>query len=184
MDDEITPPSTPGALDQLAASEYQSLRELTRRLRRRGSREPDPETESLVHEVYVRLKRTGNESWNDRTHFLAVAALQLRHVLVDLARAARAQKRGGHDARVTLDDEAHADPQSLVEVLAVDEALKALAQREPRQHRVAELRLFGGLSVEEIAQVLDVSPRTVREDWRQAKAWLTRQLRPASGSGA
>jgi hypothetical protein len=94
MDDEITPPSTPGALDQLAASEYQSLRELTRRLRRRGSREPDPETESLVHEVYVRYEAHGNESWNDRTHFLAVAALQLRHVLVDLARAARAQKRG------------------------------------------------------------------------------------------
>ncbi|HJQ99415.1 MAG TPA: ECF-type sigma factor, partial [Candidatus Polarisedimenticolaceae bacterium] len=85
-----------GELDRLATTEYQTLRELTHRLRRhRASRGPDPETESLIHEVYVRLKRTGNESWNNRTHFLAVAALQLRHVLVDHVRATQAQKRGG-----------------------------------------------------------------------------------------
>ena len=175
---------TPGELDRLAATEYQALRDITHRLRGRGPRNADPETESLIHEVYVRLKRTGNEAWSDRTHFLAVAALQLRHVLVDHVRATHAQKRGGDAVRVTLDDEAAPAPQSLLIVLALDQALNRLAQLDPRQHRVAELRLFGGLSADEIGELLNIAPRTVRDDWSQARAWLGEQLRPASESGA
>ena len=174
----------PGELDRLAAAEYQALRELTHRLRRRAPKDADPETESLIHEVYVRLKRTGNEAWSDRAHFLAVAALQLRHVLVDHLRATQAQKRGGDAVRVTFDDEAAPAPQSLMIVLALDEALTRLAQNDARQHRVAELRLFGGLSAEEIGEILGVSPRTVRDDWSQARAWLAEQLRPTSETGA
>jgi RNA polymerase sigma factor (TIGR02999 family) len=172
-------------LDRLTAAEYENLRELTHRLKkRRPSGGASPGTESLVHEVYVRLRAAGNESWHDRTHFLAVAALQLRHLLVDHARAAHARKRGGDNVRVSLDVATVPAPEHGVEVLALDEALDRLARTDARQQKVAELRLFGGLSVEEIAAFLKVSPRTVKEDWRRARAWLAKQLRPDSGDVA
>src|SRR5262245_15837170 len=165
------------ALDQFASTEYETLRQLTHRLKQwRTSKDDGPGTESLVHEVYVRLKGAGRESWHDRTHFLAVAALQLRHLLVDHVRAAQARKRGGDQVRVSLDEEAVATRDPGVDVLALDEALHRLAQHDARKQRVAELRLFGGLSVEEIGEVLKVSPRTVKEDWRQARAWLAKHL--------
>jgi RNA polymerase sigma factor (TIGR02999 family) len=165
-----------GALDRLTAAEYDALRELTHRLKRRRTSRSDPGTNSLVHEAYVRLKRAGNEVWNDRTHFLAVAALQLRHILVDHARTTLARKRGGDSVRVSLDDQTASTKEPALDVLALDESLNRLAREHARRHRVAELRLFGGLSVEEIGEVLDVSPRTVKEDWRHARAWLARDL--------
>lgn len=175
----------PSPLDRLTAAEYENLRELTHRLkRRRPSGDAGPGTESLVHEVYVRLKGAGNESWHDRTHFLAVAALQLRHLLVDHARATHARKRGGDQVRVSLDVDAVPTPELGVDVLALDEALHQLARHDARQQKVAELRLFGGLSVEEIGAFLKVSPRTVKEDWRQARVWLAKQLRPNSGGAS
>jgi len=181
MGDDENPDSASrpvSALDRITAAEYEALRQLTRGLRRRrAAGDDEPGTESLVHEVYVRLKSAGNESWNDRTHFLAVAALQVRHLLVDHARAVHATKRGGHHVRVSLDDEAGATREPVVDVLVVDEALRALARENARQHQVAELRLFGGLSVEEIGAFLKVSPRTVKEDWRLARAWLARHIR-------
>ena len=171
----------PVGLDRLAAAEYEALRELTHRLkRRRVFRDSDPGTESLVHEVYVRLKSAGHEAWNDRAHFLAVAALQLRHLLVDHARATHARKRGGDTVRVSLDEEKLPTHDSSNDVLALDEALGRLAQENERQHRVAELRLFGGLSVDEIAAFLKVSARTVKEDWRLGRACLARHLRPVT----
>jgi len=179
MSDEENPAPAfpPGALDRLTAAEYDELRELTHRLkRRRSARSGGPGTESLVHELYMRLKRAGNESWRDRTHFLAVATLQVRHLLVDHARAEQARKRGGESVRVSLDEESVTAAEPTMDVLVLDEALNSLARREPRQHRVAEFRLFGGLSVEEIGDVLEVSPRTVKEDWRQARAWLAKHL--------
>ena len=107
--------------------------------------------------------------------------VQLRHLLVDHARAARAGKRGGEHVRVSLDAEAIPAKAPVLDLLVLDEALNRLARQETRQHRVAELRLFGGLSVVEIAAVLEVSERTVKEDWRLARAWLARELRATSG---
>jgi RNA polymerase sigma factor (TIGR02999 family) len=167
----------PGELDRLTATEYETLRELTHRLRRRhAAGDAGPGTESLVHEAYVRLKSAGNESWHDRTHFLAVAALQLRHLLVDHVRATLARKRGGDHVRVSLDDDAVSTKIPAVDALILDEALNRLARVDARQHRVAELRLFGGMTVEEIGTILGVSPRTVKEDWRLARAWLASHL--------
>jgi RNA polymerase sigma factor (TIGR02999 family) len=172
-------------LDRFTAAEYETLRELTHRLRRRlGSGRTDPGTDSLVHEAYLRLKSAGNENWHDRTHFLAVASLQLRHLLVDHARAASAQKRGGGQVRVSLDEDRISATKPAMDVLALDEALTGLARYDARQHRVAELRLFGAMSVEEIATVLAVSERTVKEDWRLAKLWLAKRLRNRSGDDA
>jgi RNA polymerase sigma factor (TIGR02999 family) len=166
-----------GELDRFTSREYETLRELTHRLRRRhGAGDDGPGTDSLVHEAYMRLKSAGNESWHDRTHFLAVAALQLRHLLVDHVRATLARKRGGDQLRVSLDEEALSTKQPAVDVLVLDEALNRLARHDARQHRVAELRLFGGLSVDEIGAFLKVSPRTVKEDWRLARAWLAKHL--------
>lgn len=177
------PPGSPVAakLDELAATEYQTLRALAHRLRRRGGDlRAAPGTDSLVHEAYLSLKKAGHESWQDRTHFIAVAALQLRHVLVDHARSKGAGKRGGDQVRVSLDEDASIAPKSVLDVLVIDQALQRLERHDARQHRVAELRLFGGLSVAEIGAVIEVSERTVKEDWRQARAFLARELRPGS----
>jgi RNA polymerase sigma factor (TIGR02999 family) len=172
-------------LDRFTAAEYETLRELTHRLRRRlGSGRTVPGTDSLIHEAYLRLKSTGNETWHDRTHFLAVASLQLRHLLVDHARAATAKKRGGGQVRVSLDEDKISAAKPAMDVLALDEALTGLARQDARQHRVAELRLFGAMTVEEIATALSVSERTVKEDWRLAKLWLAKRLRNRSGDDA
>jgi len=172
----------PDPLDRFTEAEYGTLRELTHRLKRRSVLgQAGPATDSLVHEAYLRLKHVGNGSWHDRAHFLAVATLQVRHLLVDHARAAQASKRGGGRAPMALDEESIATERSAMDILVLDEALNGLARRDERQHRVAELRLFGGMLVEEIAAVLDVSERTVKEDWRRARTWLASQLRSDSG---
>jgi RNA polymerase sigma factor (TIGR02999 family) len=172
-------------LDRFTAAEYEALRELTHRMRRRlGAGSTDPGTDSLVHEAYLRLKSSGKGTWHDRTHFLAVASLQLRHLLVDHARAAGAQKRGGGQLRVSLDEDRISSAKPAMDVLALDEALTGLARQDARQHRVAELRLFAAMTVEEIAATLSVSERTVKEDWRLAKSWLANRLRNGAGDDA
>jgi RNA polymerase sigma factor (TIGR02999 family) len=169
-------------LDGFAATEYEKLRTLAHGLRRRvAAWRAVPGTDSLVHDTYLSLKSAGHESWQDRTHFLAVASLQLRHLLVDHARASQASKRGGDQLRVSLDEDADVAPKPAMDVLVLDDALQRLARQDARQHRVAELRLFLGLSVAEVAAVLGVSERTVKEDWRLARAWLARELRPDAG---
>lgn len=132
---------------------------------------------ALVNEAYLRLVDAQHVQWQDRAHFLAMSARVMRRVLVDMARSKGYQKRGGRPLMVTFDEElpvvdAHAD-----QLVAVDEALDALAQFDERKSRVVELRFFGGLSVEETATVLKVSPETVMRDWKLAKAWLMRELR-------
>lgn len=169
-------------LDGFAAEEYEKLRALAHSLRRRvAALHGVPGTDSLVHDAYLSLKGAGQESWRDRSHFLAVASLQLRHLLVDRARATLARKRGGDQVRVSLDENASVAVKPAMDVLALDEALNRLAGHDVRQHRVAVLRLFLGLSVAEIGSILEVSERTVKEDWRQAREWLARELRPDSG---
>lgn len=131
---------------------------------------------ALVHEAYARLADRTRGAWKTRADFVAVAAATMRRVLVDHARRVRAQKRGGNAGRIALTDamlQAHSDE---VDLLALDEALCALASLNERQSRVVELRFFGGLSVDETAEVLEVSPRTVDVDWSMARAWLRRAL--------
>jgi RNA polymerase sigma factor (TIGR02999 family) len=132
---------------------------------------------ALVHEAYVRLLGRGNIAWENRAHFFSTAAGTMRRILIDHARARRADKREGKLKRVDLDQEPAAfDDQDAERLLVVDEALNKLAQWDERQARVVELRFFGGLTVEEAAEVLGVSPKTVKRDWAMARAWLQTQL--------
>lgn len=133
----------------------------------------------LVNEAYLRLVDAKDVAWHDRTHFLAVAARVMRRILVDHARARRARKRGGPAVRVTFTEALLVTNDSREDFVALDDALHALAAFDDRKSRVVELRFFGGLSVEETASVLKVSPATVMGDWRLAKAWLQREMRAA-----
>lgn len=131
---------------------------------------------ALIHEAYVRLIGNSNKQWANRAHFFGVAAMSMRHILVDHARAHRTAKRGGPYSALPLDNAAVASNERREEIIALDDALTDLAKLNPRQGRVVELRYFGGLSVENTAEVLHVSPETVMRDWRVAKAWLHKEL--------
>jgi RNA polymerase sigma-70 factor, ECF subfamily len=132
---------------------------------------------ALVNEAYLRLVDARDVAWQDRTHFLAVAARVMRRILVDHARARRASKRGGAAVRVTFSETLEVTGESREDFVTLDDALNALSVFDERKSRVVELRFFGGLSVEETATVLKVSPETVMRDWRLAKAWLQREMR-------
>jgi RNA polymerase sigma factor (TIGR02999 family) len=131
---------------------------------------------ALVHEAYIRLIDHTRIDWQGKTHFFAMAAVQMRRILVDHARARDAKKRGGGVQKVTLAEHVAIAEENIHDLLAVDMALRGLARQSQRQSQVAELRLFAGLTVEEAAYVLGVSERTVKQDWRVAKAWLLREL--------
>jgi len=134
------------------------------------------QTTALVHEAFVRLTGAGHVDWQDRKHFLAVAARTMRHVLVDMARAAVSVKRGADAAHLPLDSAIAIGSPSFTDLIAIDEALEKLAAFDSRKVQVIELRYFVGLTVEETAQVLDVAPDTVARDWRMARAWLLKML--------
>jgi RNA polymerase sigma factor (TIGR02999 family) len=138
------------------------------------------QTTALVHEAYLRLVDTRRVRWESRAHFLAVAAQAMRRILVDAARARATGKRGGDVRRVPLEEGAVLAPAPSKDLLALDDALRALAEVDPRKSRVVELRYFGGLTEKEAATVLHVSPETVQREWRVAKVWLLREL---SGKG-
>ena len=132
---------------------------------------------ALVNEVYLRLVKGRSVNWQNRAHFLAVAARLMRRILVDFARARRYQKRGGDAIRVTLVDGLELPEEPGRDLVALDDALEALGALDERKSRVIEMRFFGGLTVEETAEALHVSPETVKRDWKLAKAWLLRELR-------
>ena len=191
MDDAEAPAPIPEAtveqiVDRLASGEgaaaealmpvvYDELRRLARGYVRRERARSVQATE-LVHEVYLRLAGDRPRRWRGRTHFLAIAAISMRRVLVERARARGAAKRGGDRVQVTLGDALAATPGAAVDMLALDEALSSLAALDARQARVVELRFFGGLTVEETAEETGVSPATVKRDWTLARAWLKRKL--------
>lgn len=131
---------------------------------------------ALVNEAYLRLIQVQKVSWADRRHFFAMSARIMRRVLVEFARARKSQKRGGGEVTVTFDEDLPMVSESEAGVVALDDALDALAQFDARKSQVVELRFFGGLTLVEAAEVLEVSPDTVLRDWRLAKAWLSRQL--------
>lgn len=164
------------ALEKLTPLIYGELRRRASRYMQRERRDHLLQTTAVVHEAYLRLMDQRRVSWRNRAHFYGIAAELMRRVLVDFARAQYNAKRGGREIRVPLDEAAVAAEQRGVDVVALDDALKALAAVAPRQSRVVELRFFGGLDVEKTAQVLGVSPATVRHDWSLARAWLYREL--------
>lgn len=137
---------------------------------------------ALVHEAFLRLSKEKNQPWKNRTHFLAIAALSMRQILVQRARARHAEKRGGKEAeRITLDESVMADSPAAsqgVDVLALDAALEKLAALDAQQAKIVELRYFGGLTVEEAAEALDISPATVKRHWTLARAFLKKELDP------
>jgi RNA polymerase sigma factor (TIGR02999 family) len=135
---------------------------------------------ALVHEAFVRLSAERGQPWQNRTHFLAIAALSMRQILVQRARARRADKRGGDPERITLDDSLIADRGGdSIDVIDLDSALERLAAFDARQSKIVELRYFGGLTVEETADALAISPATVKRNWTLARAWLRRELADA-----
>jgi RNA polymerase sigma-70 factor, ECF subfamily len=142
------------------------------------------QTTDLIHEAYLRLTGQQHFEWQNRLHFFAIAAKVMRHILVDHARSRQAAKRGGSDIRLPLEDAMVVLPGQDLDLVALDEALTRLAEIDPQQSQIVELRFFSGLSVEETAKVLDVSERTVKRDWNVAKAWLRRELSRGGQSGA
>lgn len=163
------------AFDKLVPLVYQELRLLAQRYMRRERPDHTLQATALVNEAYVRLIDVNRIRWQNRAHFLAVAAQTMRRILVEFARHRRRQKRGGDLVRVTIDD-AEVPQEKSADLVALSDALSTLATFDPRMGQVVELRFFGGLSVQETADVLKVSPETVMRDWKTAKAWLLREL--------
>ena len=166
------------ALDRLVPLIYPELRRIAGRQMRRERSDHTLQPTALVHELFLHLVDQRRATWDSRAHFFAVAAQLMRRILVDHARSRDRLKRGGAVTKLTLETDAADVPVNPVaaEVLAVDEALARLAARDPDQARIVELRFFGGLSVEETAHVLGRSARTIKREWRMAKAWLFREL--------
>ena len=162
--------------DRLLPAIYDDLRRQAARAMRHEPVESTLDATGLVHEAYLRLVDQQRVTWQNRAHFFGVAAQVMRRILVDHARSRVAQKRGGGAQRLTLGDADAASPEPAVDVVALHEALERLAALDPDQARLVELRWFGGLSIEETAEVLGVSPATVKREWATARAWLRREI--------
>ncbi len=165
------------ALDRLMPVVYRELRRLARRHLRLQSPRHTLQTMDLVNEAYLKLAHARRMDWKDRAHFLSVASRAMRFVLVDHARKRGYAKRGANAVRVSLDDAFVVSEQRGAELLAIDEALSRLTKLDPRKGQIVELRYFGGLSIEETADVLEISAGTVNREWAKARAWLYDELR-------
>jgi RNA polymerase sigma factor (TIGR02999 family) len=171
------------AAERLLPLVYSELHRLAQAYMRRERPDHTLQATALINEAYLRL--AGEDiDWNSRAHFIGLAAHVMRQVLVDYARQHNAERRAGGLNRVEMHDDLAISPDRLDEVASIDQALSRLAAQNPRQARVVELRYFGGLSVEQIAQVLAVSPRSVKRDWSLARIWLFRQMRPGGSPPA
>jgi len=169
------------ALDQLIPLVYSELHRLAHRHMAKENRGHPLQSTALVHEAYQRLVNLKDVNWQNRAHFFAVSAQVMRRILVDYARSRRYSKRGGEWRHVPLNEAVAVFPDRRTDIVALDDALRTLADIDPRKARVVEMRFFGGLSVNETAEVLDVSSETVLRDWRLAKVWLLRELGEGSG---
>ncbi len=165
------------ALGRLMPLVYDELRRLASRNLRRERLDHTLQTTALAHEAYLKLVDQQRANWQNRAQFFAIAAQLMRRILVDYARSHRAAKRGGDYIKLSLDEAAALSDQKSADLLALDEALERLAMLDLRQSRVVELRVFGGLDVEQTAAALGVSPRTVKREWNMARAWIHQQLK-------
>ena len=165
------------ALDQLMPLVYEELRRLARGFMGRERNNHTLQTSALINEAYLKLVDQDETNWQNRAHFFAVAAQIMRHILVDHARSYGYEKRGAGAQRVSLDDAKVFSEERAGELVALDEALTDLAAVDPRKSRLVELRFFGGLNIDETAEVMDLSPTTVQREWRAAKAWLQRFIK-------
>ena len=164
------------AAEQLMPLVFDELHELARRMLRRESPGHTLQPTALVHEAYLRMVGHSEIDWKGKTHFFAIGARNMRRILVDHARHKKRQKRGGEMTRIPLTDELCVSNRRDEDVLAIEDALNKLAKLDPRQAQIVELRFYGGLTVEEVAEVLGVSKRTVESDWTIVRAWLRREL--------
>ena len=164
------------ARDELMSVVYQELRRLAHHYMKRESPGHTLQTSGLVNEAFLRLVDQRDVQWQNRAHFFGIAAQMMRRILVDYARSRRYAKRGGGIPNLSLDEALIVSDERTAEVVALDETLERLAEIDPRKSRIVELRFFGGLSIEETAEVLTVSPGTVMRDWTLAKAWLRREM--------
>lgn len=164
------------ALDRLMPLVYSELRLIAARLARRHQPNATLQSTALVHEAYLRLVDQNRTDWQSRAHFFGVAATIIRNILVDHARSRAALKRGGPMPPLALDEALAIPAKRHIELVALDDALTSLAQIDPQQARIVELRFFGGLSIEESAEVIGISPSTVKRDWILAKTWIFRAL--------
>lgn len=168
------------ALDQLMPLVYTELRQMARRYMSGQPTGHTLQTTALIHEAYLKLAGQSDVHWQNRSHFFAVAATAMRHILVNHALARKTEKRGGNFQKVSLDQAAVVSDERYAELVALDEALTRLATFDERKSRIVELRYFGGMSLEETAEVLKISVETVKRDWRMAKLWLLSELKGAS----
>ena len=168
------------ALDALLPVVYKELRRLAHRQLRNERPDHTLQSTALVHEAYLRLMGVSPPHWESRTHFFAIAGQLMRQILVDYARRRGAAKRGGSVCKLSVEEAALVPRGKDVDVIALDDALKALTKIDERQSRVVELRFFAGLSLEEISKALEVAPATVQRDWTAARAWLYREISQTS----
>ncbi len=160
------------ARDALVPLVYDELRRIARRCLAGQRSDHTLQPTALVHEAYLRLARRDSLDWRDRVHFFAMAAQMMRQILVDHARKHAAAKRGGNAVTLLLDEESAVSKQASFDLLALDDAMKQLASLDPRQSQIVELRFFGGLSIEETAQAVNISPATTKREWATARLWL------------
>ena len=189
-----TPLENPGkacntGIDEMAISRimpvvYDELRRLARHYLRGERAGQSLQPTALVNEAYLRLAKEKARPWQNRAHFCAIAAGSMREILVERARARKAAKRGGSRVRVTLDEGVAAAPGENLDMLALDESLTALAGLDPQLARIVELRFFGGLTIEESAEALGISPATVKRGWSLARAWLKREMQKERSGGS
>jgi RNA polymerase sigma factor (TIGR02999 family) len=158
---------------------YDELRRMARAYMQRQPSNHTFQTTELIHEAYIKLAKNKEQNWQNRAHFFGVAAKAMRHILVDYARAKQSEKRGGGLEKESLSDNTSVSVDRSEQLIALDDALRALEALDERKSRVVELRFFGGLTNEEMGEVLSVSPETVKRDWRFARTWLLRELMPA-----
>jgi len=163
-------------VSQLVPLLYDELRRLASYYLRRERPNHTLQPTALVNEAYLRLVDQTDVEWKNRSHFFGIAAQQMRRILVDYSRSHQAAKRGGAAAKISLDEAMIVSKENPGEVLIVDETLSRLAAFDPQQAKIVELRVFGGLTVEEVAEALGISPATVKRDWTVARAWLTREM--------
>lgn len=164
------------ALEQLMPLVYDELRQMARRYMRRQPSDHTFQTTELIHEAYLKLASGKEQNWQNRAHFFGIAAKAMRHILVDYARSKSRQKRGGWQDRITFAEDVAVSGRRSEQIVALDDALNQLAVLDERKTQVVEMKFFGGLTVEEIAGVLKISPETVKRDWSFAQTWLLREL--------